>query len=224
MSFQIICAHFKKRITKIFLAVNEDDQTKIKGYDTALLSKTEYILKGRSSDVSIKIPSGTDGILRRKVHTQFPYLCKLTQNDDEYIVAPAVEVHLKKSTTKWTEHLFTMKIPHCLQSDEERKHVNVRFVDKQRKHHDVPAKKENEDKKDSPYFEVDASHIIIYSRHFCNVYAFIKNCFHTVSYFLLFPRLTFKNIAETKGVTVEVFLCSEHYKDKDFKKVSYQPF
>ena len=151
-----------------FLAVNKDGRRDIEGYDAALLSGNEF-LRGRNSDVMIQIPAEIKDVLCRKVYTGFSKR-EMMIPEDESIIAPVVEVHLKNlkicRVGEGLEHHFAMKIPHCLQSEDDWSKVVLRYGEIHQLSK-MQNKEEYESRRIGPYFEVDSRHIIVHASHFC---------------------------------------------------------
>ena len=208
----------------ISLAVTEVERKGIEGYDAVLLSGKADILRGRYSDLSIEIPSGIRDILWRKVHTIFSKQDMLIP-EEESIIAPPVEVHIKRlkigQSGKGTERHFVLKIPHCLETEEERSGVVLRYGDvKTRKLKQMKWKKEFENRGTGPYYDVDSSHIIVHASHFCFLIpSFIRRKF--MSHIRAFSSVALnQRINNITNVTVKIYLCPTWYKIKDFRKVN----
>ena len=90
-------------------------------------------LQDPDSDVSVDIPAGIKGILRWKIHTEFSRFLHIVP-DEECFIGPVVELHLKPFLDEEREqHQYRIKIPHCLQTEEERSLVKVRCGDTRKK-------------------------------------------------------------------------------------------
>ena len=206
--------------------MDENGQKLIKGYDATLLSGNEF-LRARNSDVMIKIPTEIEDVLYRKIHTEFSKRDMMIP-EEESIIAPVVEVHLKnlkiRRAGEGPKRHFEMKIPHCLQSEEETSKVVLRYgeVDGEEKElHVMQTKEEFDSKGTGPYFEVDSRHIIVHASHFC----FLVPSLLRGIYLPFLEAVSCVTLEQSKcrnktDVTVNVYLCSSLGEIPDFGEVT----
>ena len=102
-------------------------------FDVVPIKGDAVTLQDPESNVSVDIPAGIKGILRRKIHTEFSRFLHIVP-DEECFIGPVVELHLKPFPDDESEqHQYRIRIPHCLQTKEEMSLVKVRCGDTRRK-------------------------------------------------------------------------------------------
>ena len=190
-------------------------------FAVALINGESTTLQDLHSEVSVDVPKGIKATLWQKVHTEFCRFLHIVP-DDECFAGPVVEMHLKSLLKEEIgQHQYRIKIPHCLQTTEGRLSVKVRSGDLRKK---IPFKELKHKKETSgqiPCFEVDESHVIIYTNHFtdhiCSTCK--ETCFSRI---LAFPfgSLLQRSSCRTHA-TLEVFLCCYLYNIEDFLSVSF---
>ena len=102
-------------------------------FAVAVINGESTTLQDLHSEVCVDIPSGIKATLWQKIHTEFSRFLHIVP-DDECFIGPVVELHLKPFPGEETgQHQYRIKIPHCLQSEEEFSLVKVRCGDIRRK-------------------------------------------------------------------------------------------
>ena len=138
--------------------------------------------------------------------------------EDKCFVRPVVEVYLEETG----KHRYTIKIPHCLKTEEERLSVNVRTGDVRKKGLFQKLENKRESSGKIPYYDVDEHHIIIYTNHFTDhiCSACKETCFSSIMAFPFGTILPGEDGDDTQAI-VEVYLCCLLYNLEDFKTVSF---
>ena len=179
-------------------------------YEVVLLSGEPITLE--DSEVSVDVPEGVEGPLRRKIHTDVSAFQDVIADEKECLAGPILELHLDMIDhhTEASEKWFRIKIPHCLRTEEQRSKVIVRCGDLQGS---TPFQVE-------PHFEVDKKHIIIYTNHFSQFVC--STCNKACDYIMAF---SFGSLIPEKDITktiasVKLILCPSLYNIKVFWKVS----
>ena len=191
-------------------------------FAVAVLRGEATTLQDEHSEVSVDVPSGIKATLWQKVHTEFSRFLHIVP-DNECFVGPVVELHLKPFAKEESEEQrYRIKIPYCLQAEEEMSLVKVRCGDIRRKipFHELLNKKEASGK--IPYYEVTEKHIIIHANHFTDhiCSACKDTCFSFIMAFPFGSVLPGKDDDDTLA-TVEVYLCCSLYNIEDFQSVSF---
>ena len=150
---------------KIFPITAKNDTTG--EFAVAVIEGDDVTVQDVKSAVSVEVPKDVEGTLWQKVHTEFSRF-KGVVPDEECFVGPVVELHLKPLLKEEIgQHLYRIKIPHCLTSKKQITSVKVRMGDIRRKKlfEELPIKMHSYDT--APCYEVDDQHITIYTTHFC---------------------------------------------------------
>ena len=99
----------------------------------AVINGESTTLQDLHSEVSVDIPKGNKATLWQKIHTEFSRFLHIVP-DEECFIGPVVELHLKPfSDEESGQRQYRIKIPHCLQTEEELSLVKVRCGDIRRK-------------------------------------------------------------------------------------------
>ena len=189
-------------------------------FGVALIKGDAVTLQDPHSDVYVDIPAGIKGTVWQKIHTEFSRFLHIVPGE-ECFIGPVVELHLKPFPDEESgQRQYRIKIPHCLQTEEERSSVKVRSGDLAKKipFREMPNKQEASEK--LPYYEVDDHHVIIHTHHFSDhiCSACFPSCFSNITAYPFGNLFPSRNKTE---VVIEVFLCCSLYNIEDFKSVSY---
>ena len=189
-------------------------------YVVAVACEMEVNLQALDSDVSLKIPRKVSGVFFSHVHTDHT-LFKNVIPDDECFVGPPVEIEQVNNENSDDTETFKIKIPHYIRQSDLWKTIKVRYgnIHKSEKFQDVPHK--DKDHQGDIWFNINDRFVTIYTKHFshftCSVCNY--NC-SAITRVFLYANLNVSGIETATRVKVKVFLCSELYKIKDYKKVS----
>ena len=187
-------------------------------YNATVTHGEARTLQGDGSDVSLTIPTGSQGVYMTRVHTdhtRFPWVIP----NEECIVGPLVEVeHIR---TQETDIVHKLKIPHCVRNKKLWKYIKVRKGNPNNGTEFTEIEQRFQPRGDGDYYAIDEKYITIYTSHFTlfTCTSCKKNsCNATVMAFLVgqLRNLTKHRITKVK---VKAFLCSELYRIADFKNV-----
>ena len=189
-------------------------------FAVAVINGESTTLQDLHSEVSVDIPSGIKATLWQKIHTEFSRFLHIVP-DDECFIGPVVELHLKPFPDKESgQRQYRIKIPHCLQTEEERSYVKVRSGDLGKKIPFLEMQNKQGSSGKIPCYEVDEHHIIVHTNHFSDhiCSACFPSCFSNITAYPFGNLFPSRNKTE---VVIEVFLCCSLYNIEDFKSVSY---
>ena len=191
-------------------------------FSVALISRKAITLQDRDSQVSVDVPEGIEGSIWQKVHTNISVFQQVIADEKECMAGPVVELYSKtrNGETLSNKHQYRIKIPHCLKTEEQLSLVKVRCGNI---HGNIPFEEISrgcDANETGPYFEVNKSHIIIFTTHFSQFVC--STCSKTCDCIMAFPFgsliLTEDNNMTT--ASVKVILCPSLYNIEDFWKVS----
>ena len=185
----------------------------------AVIEGEDVTLKDVKSAVSIDVPPNVEGTLWQKVHTEFSRFLHIVP-EEECFIGPVAEFHLKTfKKDETSRHRYRIKIPHCLQTEEQMSSVMVRCGDTRMKaaFFDLPRKENLDDLE--PGFAVNGTHIVIFSHHLSD---FVCSCKKTSCDFIMvfpFGNLTPHQELNMTTAKITVYLCPSLYKIEDFQQV-----
>ena len=195
-------------------------------FAVTLIKGDALTLQEPHSDVSVDIPAGIEGTFWRKFHTEFSRFLHIVP-DEECFIGPVVELHLKPFPDEENgQPQYRIKIPHCLQTEEEMSLVKVRCGDTRRKIPFYKLQKKQEASGKLPYYEVDEHYVIVHTDHFsdhvCSVcYPYYPSCYSDIT---AYPcGNLFSSVNDTR-VIIELFLCCGLYNIENFKSVGFFTF
>ena len=130
----------------------------------AIVVRSEAIsLQGEKSDVKLEIKEGCPkGSYLMEVRTDLSKFRSFIL-DDECFISPIVHVLTPAETSN---SAFILRIPHCLDEDDDRTKVKVRLIHVNRNPPVVEVPKGNAG---SLYYNIDARFIELHCTHFCHV-------------------------------------------------------
>ena len=130
----------------------------------ATVAKGEAMgLQGDKSDVRLEIKEGCPKrAYLMEVRTDPSSFVSIIP-DDECFISPIVEVLAPAETTSSS---YTLRIPHCLDEDDDRTKVKVRLVHENRNPAVVEVPKGNAG---ALYYDIDDTFIELHTTHFCQV-------------------------------------------------------
>ena len=181
-------------------------------------------LQGDKSDVKLEIKKGCP---------ERPYLMEVRTDpsnfesiiqDDECFISPIVEVLAPAETDTSS---YTLRIPHCLDEDDDRTKVKVRMIHENRNPAVVEVPKGNAG---ALFYEIDAKFIVLHTTHFTTVICTIcqtpYHCRERINN-LWFARIhaTEQNAPESifpfsHNVEIRPYFGGMLYDIVDFRKVS----
>ena len=130
----------------------------------ATVTKGEAIsLQGDRSDVKLEIKEGCPKrAYLMEVRTDLSSFESVIP-DDECFISPIVEI---LSPAETSSSSYTLRIPHCLDEDDDRTKVKVRLINENRNPSVVEVPKGNAG---ALYYDIDAKFIELHTKHFCLV-------------------------------------------------------
>ena len=130
----------------------------------ATVAKAEAIsLQGDKSDVKLEIKEGCPKrAYLMEVRTDLSNFGSIIP-DDECFISPIVEVLAPAETSTSS---YTLRIPHCLDEDDDRTKVKVRMIHENRHPAVVEVPKGNAG---ALYYDIDNRFIELHTKHFCQV-------------------------------------------------------
>ena len=167
------------------------------------------------SEVIIEVPEVENAYLLQRNQVGFSGVKKYIP-EKESIIGPVVEVLLKDvnaDTDLTAETEFKIRIPHCINSEEDKGTVIVRWG------------KGNEDtalqklSKGTDY-NVEERHITISTKQLGLFIISVPNTIQSLGHMMVFPFGSLRKIDHTTFVNVRVFLCSHLMAIEDFRKLS----
>ena len=182
--------------------------------------KHKTILQAKDSDVVVTVPERVRALLWQKVHTEFSQFRDIIP-DDECMIGPVVELYLQ-SKVHLRREKYIIKIPHYLETKEQLSSIKVRYGDANENIPFTELKGMCIPSDDSPYYEVDNTHIIIYTYNFSQfICTACKKTTLSCHNIMVFPYGSISQQEEdkTSRVKLKIYLCSPLYKIEDFKKV-----
>ena len=185
------------------------------------------VLQAPGSDFSLSIPVGSPRVYVAHVHTNFPRLKDVL--DEECLISALIEVHkcrfLNDNNSKQIQH-FILRIPHCLPDSSQLKDIKVRKGDMQRMDQIFELERR------LPIAGMEGDHFIVDDR-FVTVFTtslsvFIcsmcnKKCTADVKMFL-FANLEWWPEPNMSTLKIKSFLCSHLFSIKEFRKVGITLF
>ena len=191
-------------------------------FAVAVINGESTTLQDLQSGVTVDVPKGIKGILWQKIHTKFSRFLHIVP-DEECYAGPVVELHLVPFLEEETgQQQYKIKIPHCLNTEGERSSLKVRSGDVRKKVDFQELKNKQKASGKIPFYEVDETHVIIYTNHFTEYIC--SSCSKTcLSYIMAFPFGTIfpGEDGDNTQIKVEVYLCCSLYNIEDFKTVSF---
>ena len=154
--------------------------------------------------------------------------------DNECFISPIVDVRVPAETSTSS---YILRIPHCLDEEDDRSKVKVRMIDESRKSAVIEVPK---GKTGLLYYEIDAEFISLHTSHFtkvicstCNKYhcreKIISKWYMRLSTQQLEPKIDgafwkllnwfIRNKITRRDVEIRSYFCSDLFKMKDFKKI-----
>ena len=182
----------------------------------ATVSKGEGIsLQGDKSDVKLNIQEGCPKrAYLMEVRTDPSRYVSIIP-DDECFISPIVEV-LAPAETRTSSYL--LRIPHCLDEDDDRTKVKVRMIHQNRNPAVIEVPKSNAG---VLYYDIDARYIELHTTHFTKVICTIcqtpYHCRERIN------NLWFANFDTSNNVEIRPYFGGTLYKIVDFRKVSHIP-
>ena len=132
--------------------------TVIKGSDT--------ILRGDRSDVKLEINKGCPKrAYLMEVRTDLSNFGSVIP-DDECFISPIVEILAPAETRS---SAYVLRIPHCLDEDDDRTKVKVRMIHENRNPAEVLVPERAESTDGALFYDIDARFIELHTTHFCRV-------------------------------------------------------
>ena len=130
----------------------------------ATVAKGQAIsLQGDKSDVKLEIKEGCPKRAHlMEVRTDLSHFGSIIP-DDECFISPIVEV-LAPAETNTSQYI--LRIPHCLDEDDDKSKVKVRLIHENRNPAVVEVPKGNAS---ALYYDIDARFIELHTTHFCQV-------------------------------------------------------
>ena len=196
----------------------------------ATVAKGEAIsLQGDKSDVKLEIKEGCPKrAYLMEVRTDLSNFGSIIP-DHECFISPIVKV-LTPAETRTSS--FVLKIPHCLDEDDDRTKVKVRLINENRNPDVVEVPK---DKDGALYYDIDDRFIELHTTHFCKIVCTIcQTPYHCLGRVINFCFAEFET-HEVKNdrfsdavkfgrrikqhVEIRPFFCSVPHIIRDFKEV-----
>ena len=178
----------------------------------ATVAKGEAIsLQGDKSDVKLEIKQGCPKrAYLMEVRTD-PLSFESIVPDDECFISPIVEVLAPAETSTSS---YTLRIPHCLDEDDDRTKVKVRMVHENRNPAVVEVSKGNA--AGPLYYDINARFIELHTTHFTKVVCTIcKKPYHCRE---RINNLWFANFDPLNNVEIRPYFGGMLYKIVDFRK------
>ena len=183
-------------------------------------------LQGDKSDVKLEIKEGCPKrAYLMEVRTD-PSKFRAFVTDDECFISPIVEVLAPAETNTSS---YTLRIPHCLDKDDDRTQVKVRLVHENRNPAVVEVPKGNTG---ALYYDIDARFIKLHTTHFTKVICTIcetpYHCLKTINS-LWFAKFETEKQTSTQSheapnvrhdVEIRPYFGGAHHVIVDFRKVS----
>ena len=173
-------------------------------------------LQGDKSDVKLEIKEGCP---------KRPYLMEVRTDpssfgsiipDDECFISPIVEVLAPVETSTSS---YVLRIPHCLEEDDDKTKVKVRMVHENRNPAVVEVPKGHAG---VLYYDIDARFIELHTTHFTKVICTIcqtpYHCLERIN------NLWFANFDTSNNVEIRPYFGGMLYKIIDFRKVYIYPW
>ena len=143
-------------------------------YAAAVIQGESMTLQDFNTDVSVHAPEGIKAVLWQHVYTEFSRFRDVIPEvipEDECMVAPVVEIHVKELGEKQeaVQDQYKIKIPHCLTKKEQLSSIIVRSGDvySKRRFEKLDTKKQSGNT--GPFYEVDEKYITIHAAHSCQL-------------------------------------------------------
>ena len=179
----------------------------------ATVAKGEAIsLQGEGSDVKLQIGEGCPKRAHLMEVRTDPKSFSSVIPDDECFISPIVDVLAPAKTEKSS---YTLRIPHCLDEDDDRTNVKVRLVHENRNPAVVEVPKGNAG---ALYYDIDDRFIELHTTHFTQVICTIcqtpYHCRERIN------SLWFANFSTSHNVEIRPYFGSILYKIVDFRNVS----
>ena len=139
--------------------------------------------------------------------------------DDECFISPIVEVLAPAETSSSS---YVLRIPHCLDEDDDRTQVKVRLVHENRNPAVVEVPKGNAG---TLYYDIDARFIELHTTHFCKVICTTcqtpYHCLGTLtsSWFARFDT-QYRQTSVEHDVEMRLYFCGVLHTIVDFRKVN----
>ena len=162
---------------------------------------SDTILRGDRSDVKLEINKGCPKrAYLMEVRTDLSeFQAFLT--DDECFISPIVDVLAPAETSSSS---YTLRIPHCLDEDDDRTKVKVRMVYENRNPGVVQVPKSNAG---ALYYDIDDRFIYLHTKHFCQIVCTIcQTPYHCLDRVINFCFAKFESQKPQKTQKVTSFL------------------
>ena len=145
--------------------------------------------------------------------------------DDECFISPIVEVLAPAETNTSS---YTLRIPHCLDEDDDRSKIKVRMIHENRNPGVVEVPKVDADA-GALYFDIDDRFIELHTTHFTKIICTIcQTPYHCLSRInsLWYAKFETPQEAATCQHDVEIrpYFCGVIHAIMDFRKVRFFPF
>ena len=171
-------------------------------------------LQKPKSEVIIEVPEVENAYLLQRNHAELSGIKKYIP-EEETIIGPVVEVHLKDVNADadiTTEREFKIRIPHCINSEEDKAAVNVRWGTG---NEDTVLQKLSK----GTDYNVEERHITIRTKQLGLFVTSVPSTAASLGHMMVFPFGSLRKINNTTFVNVRVFLCSHLMAIADFREV-----
>ena len=180
-------------------------------------------LQALHSDVLLHVPDGVYGIILGNIHTDHWRFRHLVGKDD-CIISPICEFYLKNTIEVHHEAKFRIKVPHIMTfSKKITDNIRVKYQRNQASDFTDVRRGTTEEEVQSlnMAFQCTDTFVEIFTSHFCKflVTSQSLNCCSRSIEMLVFSQ--FDETVDEPLASVSVFLCSLHYRDKDYRQVRF---
>ena len=135
-------------------------------YLATVFKGSDTILRGDRSDVKLEINKGCPKrAYLMEVRTDLSNFGSVIP-DDECFISPIVEILAPAETRS---SAYVLRIPHCLDEDDDRTKVKVRMIHENRNPAEVLVPERAESTDGALFYDIDARFIELHTTHFCRV-------------------------------------------------------
>ena len=191
----------------------------------ATVARGEAIsLQGHKSDVKLVIKKGPKRAYLMKVRSDLSKFTSIIP-DDECFISPIVEVLAPAQTSTSS---FLLKIPHCLDEDDDRRKVKVRMIHENRNPAVILVPDRVECTDGILFYDVDDDFIELHTNHFCLVVCtYCDRPFHCLGrinclFYAKFETQPQENATPQHDVEIRPYFCGVVQTMVDFRKVIFQ--
>ena len=210
-----------KDITTLGANLNMTTVRKGRRYMAAVGRGKAITLQGDKSDVKLEIKEGCPKrAYLMEVRTDVTNFGSIIPNN-ECFISPIVEVLAPAETNTSS---YTLRIPHCLDEDDERSKVRVRLIHKNRNPADVLVPDRTKCTDGVLFYDIDSNFIELHTPHFTTIactYCHVDfYCLDTIKIFCFAKFITQnRNIHSRHDVEIRPYFCGIVQGLRDFREV-----